>query len=298
MLYKLRHILNDCYILVFHMISEEPNGFFPENSLHGYTKQLEYLRKNYDVISLEEVAKRISCGRSVRRCAAITFDDGFRDNYHRAYPLLKKFQVPATIFLTPDYIEKGEAPWFVKFRHYFMNTSKNRLELELGGQIASFSLRDPSEKRNASDKLMGYLQACPNEERLAILKDLPSLLAVDSARELQGLMLTWDQIREMSKNGIHFGAHTMTHPVLSQIGPEIMRYEIGASKEIIAEKIDRPINTFAYPFGRKDHYPPNAPKLLKELGFTCAVTTIPGTNSLNTHIYELKRSFPWEMAFI
>jgi peptidoglycan/xylan/chitin deacetylase (PgdA/CDA1 family) len=295
---KLGIFQNNFHILAYHMISDAPNGFFPEESMHNFAEQVEYLKNNYDVISLEEIVERISAGRSIRRCAAITFDDGFRDNYEKAFPVLKKCRIPATIFLTTGFIEKGAVPWFIELRHLFMCAAKSRFEINLGEQEVSFPLEGFLEKRAASDKLMRYLQACPNEERLSILRSLPFLLGVESPKELQSLMLTWDQIREMSQNGIHFGAHTITHPILSQVSLDVMRSEIKGSKTAIEEKVGRDVKAFAYPFGRKEHYPKSAPKVLKELGFTCAVTTELGANSASTPMYELNRSRPWELSFV
>lgn len=297
-MYKVRLFLNRYYILAYHMISDHPNGFFPESSLRNFAKEIEYLSRNFNVIPLEEIVQRIAVGKSIRRCAAVTFDDGFRDNYEKAFLVLKKYQVPATIFLTAGFIENGQAPWFIQFRYLFMQTPKSRLEIELGGQTALFSLMDLAEKRSASDKLMQYLQSCSDEKRLSILSTLPSLLGVDLSGKLQSLMLTWDQIREMSQGGVSFGAHTMTHPVLSQISSEAMRREIGCSKATIEGKIGQSVNAFAYPFGRKTHFPKSAPTVLKEMGFAYAVTTETGANSEDTPIYELKRSHPMEMSFV
>jgi hypothetical protein len=297
-LHRLRFFRNECYILAYHMICDEPNGFFPESSLETFIKQIKYLIQNYRVLPLVEIAQRMSGGKSVRRCAAVTFDDGFRDNYEKAFPILKQLQIPATIFLTTGFVESGQAPWFIEFRYLFMQTPKSRLEIKLAGQTQSFPLANPLEKRSASDMLMNYMQSCPNEERLSILRLLPSILDVDLTDRLQSLMLTWDQIREMSQNGISFGAHTVTHPVLTRISPDTLRREVSGSKATIEEKTGLSVNVFAYPFGKRGHYPRSAPMVLKDLGFLCAVTTEPGANSPNTPIYELKRSHPMEMSFV
>jgi peptidoglycan/xylan/chitin deacetylase (PgdA/CDA1 family) len=294
-LYKLLRLQNRFYILAYHMVSNHLNGFFPEISVREFERQIRHLNENYSVISLEEAADRMSKGRSVRGCVAITFDDGFRDNYTIAYPILKKYKMPATIFLTTGFVETGETPWFIVFRSLFANTSKDRLDIELGGHTSVFSWSSLDEKKTVSDRLMLYLQTCSNDERFSILKALPGRLGVGPSGEKQSLMLTWEQVREMSRNGISFGAHTVTHPVLSQITPDALRFEIGTSKATIEAKTDRPVTTFAYPFGRKQHYPEEACVVLKSLGFTCAVTSEPGTNGRSSAPYELKRSAPWDL---
>jgi peptidoglycan/xylan/chitin deacetylase (PgdA/CDA1 family) len=110
-------------------------------------------------------------------------------------------------------------------------------------------------------------------------------------------MLSWEQVREMGRHGISFGAHTVTHPVLSRVDTDILRFEIETSRVEIEDKAALPVKTFAYPFGRKQHYPQSAPIILKSLGFACAVTTEPGSNGSDSKLYELKRSAPWDLLF-
>ncbi len=295
---RLTHLRNEFHILAYHMISDAPNGFFPEISLRNFVRQIQFLRSNYNVLPLEEIIGRLSRQESVRNCVAVTFDDGFRDNYEKAYPVLKKYGVPATIFLTTGFIEKGETPWFIKLRSVFMRTPKSRVDIDLGKQTVPLSLRTAAEKRAASDTVMHYLRTCPDRERLTILPTLPLLLGVDPSSTLEPQMLTWAQVNEMSQNGIQFGAHTVTHPVLSQVDAEVLQKEIADSKTMIEERTGRAVKSFAYPFGRTTHYPREAPALLKQLGFACAVTTEPGTNGLHAAPYELRRSLPWEVRWL
>lgn len=280
------------------MIVNEPNGFYPETSTRDFERQIAHLAKNYKVISLDEIVERVKKRNSLRGCVAITFDDGFKDNYENAYPILKKYDVPATIFLTTGYIEDGTAPWFIKIRYIFMKTPKTYFELSLGNKTISLPMRTREEKFLASDRAMAYLKGLPNEERISLLKRLCEELGVNEFRELNNLMLTWEQIKEMSANGISFGAHTVNHPVLSRVPLNIAEREIFESKRTIEEKIGRPVTTFAYPFGKKAQYRPELFPMLERLQFRCAVITEPGTNNHHTHPFELKRCAPWEVGVL
>lgn len=297
-LHKLPLWNNKVYILAYHMISDKPNGFFPENSVADFLRQIKYLKKNYKIVNLEEIPQLLFKRNGPGRCVALTFDDGFKDNYLKAYTILKEYHIPATIFLTTGYIDKGEAPWFINFRSLFMHTRKERLEINLGAKLVVFSLKSLQQKRSASDCIMKHLQACSNDERLAMLDRLPSLLSIDSPFQSGPLMLSWKEIKEMSNYGITFGSHTVNHPVLSQIDNDLLRSEIACSKTVIENNIGKPVKTFAYPFGKKEHFPKHTSILLKELGFTCAVTTEPGANTSGTDIYQLKRSAPWEFPYV
>jgi peptidoglycan/xylan/chitin deacetylase (PgdA/CDA1 family) len=294
-LYRLRMLQNRSYILAYHMVSDDLNGFFPAISTQEFERQIRHLKENYVVIPLEDMAKKLSTGQSVRKCISVTFDDGFRDNYDIAYPILKKYQVPATIFLSTGFIGTWETPWFISFRSLFVRTVETQFKIELGGRTVTYSWSCTEEKKAVSDKLMQYLQMCPNDERFSILSVLPSRLRVEPSGKKESLMLTWEQVREMSRSGISFGAHTVTHPVLSQVDTNVLRSEIESSKAEIESNTAQPVRTFAYPFGRKQHYPPAAPIILKSLGFSCAVTTEPGSNGSESAPYELKRSAPWDL---
>jgi len=297
-LYKLSSLQNRFYIIPYHMIVDEPNGFYPETSTHVFEKQIVHLAKNYKIISLDEIVERVKNKRSLRRCVVITFDDGFRDNYEIAYPILRKYNVPATIFLTTGYIENGTAPWFIKLRYIFMKTERTHLQLSHKGTTISLPMRTRKEKFAASDKAMAYLKCCNDRDRLPILDILCEKLGVSTFEGLNNLMLTWDQIREMAENGIYFGAHTVTHPILSQTSLRIAEREIQESKKTIEEKIGKPVSSFAYPFGKKSQYNADIFPILQNLGFECAVTTNVAPNIYDTNLYELNRPAPWDISFL
>ena len=297
-LYKLSLLQNRFYIIPYHMIVDEPNGFYPETSTSDFEKQINHLAKNYKIISLDEIVNRIKNRRPLRRCVAITFDDGFRDNYEIAYPILRKYNAPATIFLTTGYIENGTAPWFIKLRYIFMQTAKTHFNLSHNGTIFSHPMHTKDEKFVASDRAMAYLKDCHDQERLPLFDRLCDELEVNNFQGLYNLMLTWDQIKEMSKNDISFGAHTVNHPILSRISIEMAEREIQESKKTIEEKIGNPITSFAYPFGKKAQYSSDLFPVLENLGFKCAVTTETGVNTQSTPLFELNRGIPWEIGMI
>lgn len=279
------------------MIVDEPNGFYPEVSKIDFEWHLAYIAKNYKIISLDEVVERIKNRNSLRGRVVITFDDGFQDNYKNAYPLLKKYNVPATIFLTSGFIEERIIPWFIKLRHIFMKTQKTHFQFPLNDKNQSFSMRTKQEKLGASDKMMAYLKDCPDEKRMLLIDSLCEQLGVIEFQEFSNLMLTWEQIREMSEDGIFFGAHTVTHPVLTRISLDTVEKEIRQSKEAIEVRTGKPVTSFAYPFGKIAHYSAEFFPILRKFKFSCAVTTEIGTNSHKTNLFELSRP-AWEQFFM
>ncbi len=294
-LYRLNFLRNKCYILPYHMVADEPNLFFPEISTSQFEKQIHHLVRNYHILSLEEIIERINNGKSLRRCVAITFDDGFKNNYERAYPILKKYNIPATIFLISGCIENGQPPWFIKFRYAFQSTRKMELKIDLRGETLAMPLITFQDRLECSNKIMSILKCSANEERTDLLDKIFHALKVNDFTELNGMMLSWDQIKEMSGNRISFGAHTVSHPILSQISLKDAEKEILMSKDVIEAHVGKKINIFAYPFGRQAQYSLGLIALLQRGGFICAVTTEHGENNHASSLYELKRSFPWEL---
>jgi peptidoglycan/xylan/chitin deacetylase (PgdA/CDA1 family) len=288
--YKINAFLNRCNILMYHMVVDKPTGFYPEIATADFEKHIRHLSKNYTFISLDELVRRMKNNQSLRGCVVLTFDDGFKDNYTTAFPILKKYNAPATIFLTTGRIEDGKPPWFVKTRHVFMQTQKEEIDYTLDNKKMVLPLRTRHERFESATRVMAHLKNCPdNNMRQDIISRLEEELYGKEFTQLDGLMLTWDQIREMAEHQISMGAHTINHPVLSSINRADMEKEILTSKEIIEEKIHQPVTTFAYPFGKKEHYNTDSIDILKKLSIECAVTTEFGYNTHKNDLYQLNR---------
>ncbi|MBN2512080.1 MAG: polysaccharide deacetylase family protein [Sedimentisphaerales bacterium] len=278
------------------MVADEPNPFYPEIEISQFKQHVIHLAENYHVLPLEEVANRIKQGKSLHRCVAITFDDGFLNNYTLAYPLLKQLHLPATIFLITDCIETGQPPWFIKFRYAFQTTRKEMIEVTCAGETLTLPLTTEENRLESSNIMMQDLRTRENDARKEMLESLFHLLEVDDFTALDGMMLHWEQIREMSRHGISFGAHTASHPVMSRISLPEAEHEVRVSMEVIQSHLGQKVATFAYPFGRINHYRPEIAAILQKCGITCAVTTEHAASNHASSLYELGRSFPWELC--
>ena len=297
-LYKLNSLFNRFHIIPYHMVVDKPNGFYPEISIHDFERQVAQLYKNYNVISLDEIVERVTRRESLRRCVAITFDDGFRDNYEKAYPILKQYGVPATIFLTTGYIEGEKSPWFIKLRHIFMKTRRTHFQFRMWNQAFSIPMRSSLERYEASEVVMKYLMNSTDVEKYLVLERLSEELEANESMELSNIMLNWEQIREMSKNGIDFGAHTVNHPVLTRVPISEAEEEIVKSKDTIEYKLGKPVTSFAYPFGNRTQYSVEFFEILEKYKFNCAVTAERGSNGYGTELFALNRGAPWELSML
>jgi peptidoglycan/xylan/chitin deacetylase (PgdA/CDA1 family) len=296
--YKLNGIRNEFHVLAYHMVSQQPNGFYPEIALQVFERHMQHVAKNYKVLPLTEIAERLRDGRSLAGCMAITFDDGYLDNYSLAYPVLRKYSLPATVFLTTGCIDSGEAPWFIMVRHAFKESKKDQIRVSFGARPVVLSMRTIQERYQVSERVMKHLKESANDERLDFLDELWDSLEVGSFEALRGMMLGWDKVREMGTQGIAFGAHTVTHPILSRVSSEMAEREIGESKGRIEAETGKPVTAVAYPFGKKSHYDRSLFPVLERLGFSCALTTEGGRNGPGIGAFEINRTNPWEFSLL
>ena len=275
-------------ILTYHRINET-GGNDPLNmtiSPADFDRHLRYLKDNYHVISLTEAISRLEDKKSIlANSVVITFDDGYIDNYLQAYPILKKYDLPATIFLATSPIDKGKRLlWYDEIKNIILGTSSDTLLIA----ERSMSLRSRVKKEKAIRQVIEYFKEIDINTQKYILDKLRLQLSGNFVLPEVGEMLSWEQIREMKKNGISFGAHTKSHPILTRIPIEQARMEIEESKRRIGEELGEPVEHFAYPNGGKDDFDENIVSILQKAGFKSACTLIPGENR-DGDLFRLKR---------
>ncbi|HDN74422.1 MAG TPA: polysaccharide deacetylase family protein, partial [Archaeoglobus sp.] len=232
---------------------------------------MAYFYRNFKILSLNELVQYIRQGKPLpKRVVIITFDDGYRDIYLHAYPILRKYHIPATIFLTTGLIGTGNLFWWDKVAYVIQHTIATQLSLD---ELGSYSLHSKSARFHASLAITEGLRKLPNERRVSLVEKLLSTTGVDIPEDLgKKLILSWDEVKEMSNGGIEFGAHSVTHPVLTNMPLEEAKWEIVQSKKDIERKIGKEVTAFSYPNG---NFSPKIIEIVQESGFDCAVSTLP-----------------------
>ncbi len=217
--------MNRAIVLMYHNIAGPPSG---KASLGLYVSpgmfifQMWYLKTaGFKVVPLGEVLSFIGGANSEDRLVALTFDDGYQNFYENAYPVLRRYRYPSTVFLVSDLIG-GENGW-------------------------------EEEPRMGRQKLLGR-----------------------------------GAIHEMKKEGVVFGSHSRTHPFLSRLSPEALKAEISGSKSSLEAELQLPVDYFCYPYG---DYDLRTVGMVKEAGYTLAVTTKRGLVHEGSDPYEIRRSF-------
>lgn len=280
------------HIFQYHRVNDDRDPFLGGLDVETFRSQMRYLAANFPIVTLDQVANRDLSG-SHPYCAAVTFDDGYRDNFICAFPILKQLGIPATIFLATGYIETEQLPWYDQVRLAFKLTTRTRFLIAQrggpGGCLANLSSR-----LRFMEQTLGWLRGMRENERKQALADVFRALGLPPDLNLPNQVLRWEDIRQMSKSNITFGAHTVTHPVLSRISAAELKQEIDGSKKSIENRLQLPVSHFAYPFGQTDDYDLQAKYAVRSAGFKTAVTTIWGLNDPEDDPLELKRFTPWQ----
>lgn len=268
--------VNGLIILAYHRVFEKEDNFIFDDGVMScspeeFEDQMKFCKENFNIINFSLLNRHFEKRETLQKNSLIiTFDDGYRDNYTNALPILKKYNIPATIFLAVKNIETGENFWWDKVSYYMKSQGKQEPDIK---------------------NLLRSLKLCSNNERIEVIESIRKSSKILS-RTIERQVLTWEEIKEMSHKGIEFGSHTMTHPILSRLEDknEIV-YELKQSKKIIEDKLQKEVVVFSYPVGREDSFNQGVKDILNEAGYSFAVNYIHGVNYINNRFdrFSLKR---------
>jgi peptidoglycan/xylan/chitin deacetylase (PgdA/CDA1 family) len=248
---------------------------------------MQFLRGHYRVVSLEEVCRGLRDPQVSEPGVAITFDDGYRSAYTDAFPILQKYRLPATIYVTFDCVETGEVAWYDRVFLAMAVAPSGEVQLDFDGPW-SVQLNSHEDRLRAALEIVAYLRALPNLKRQECCALLEKRIALPR-NELSGRVLTWQQIHTMQEAGVSFGSHTLTHPVVSRLAPAELVVELSESKRLLEEKLGTPVTDFAFPFGKESDCSVAAVEQLSRCGYRSAVTTVSGANTPQVSPFELRR---------
>ncbi len=291
----LRSLVKDGVIVGYHRIlpSDSPERRFVQPgmyvTLETFEKHISYLSKNYTVLGLEDIGGETA----LRNTCAVTFDDGWADTYKYAFPVLKRHGIPATVFLATNKVGTRAWPWPDRVCHAVHTAGVHDFVNILKKGMASPGMSLPGNIEQADNTLE------LSENILELMKKM-SPAAFDSlldhidreTAEKYGAItggrpwLTWDEVEEMSRHGISFGAHTHNHVLLTNIPLADARSEMLLSREILSEKIGKPVRMFCYPNGFYNH---EIMGILRECGYDMAVTTKRGSIRGSESVLNLNR---------
>ena len=274
-------------ILCYHRVGIEGVPLFSRLDPRVFEAQMRYIKKHYRVVSLGQMCQELHDGRQVPPTLTVTFDDGYRDLHRYAFPVLQKYEIPATIYLIGRCMETGEASWYDRIFVALKEASGDALDVETES-FRRFDLSSAEARTRAAWQIVCYLRTISDVDRrewcAAFERRVPA-----RESDLANRMLDWDQVRTMHRAGISFGAHTMTHPAVSRLDAAALEDELGRSKLLLESGLDAPVVDFAYPFGKPNDCGLAAERLLPRFGYRSAVTTTEGINSKSANKWALRR---------
>ena len=277
-------------VIMYHRVVEQPDPYFDHGlSVSTFQAQLRLFKRCCAVLSLDEITTRLDDGKPLPpRCVALTFDDGYRDTSTLAWPLLRQHRFPATLFVAVEALERGVF-WSELVRWCLRDTTARRVRLEtLKEPPRTWPLESLQDRLSVITQLYARLKGLSNVERNVVVDELSRTLLHTPAEQvaIRNLMLSWDEVKRLSSDGVAIGSHTVTHPSLTGLSVREAASEIETSRRRLAERLNLPVLHFSYPWGDGS---PAIQDLVKAAGFRTACTTRHGLNSPSENRWSLKR---------
>jgi len=274
-------------IVCYHRVGKGGVPLFSQLEPRVFESQMRHIKTHYRLVPLGQLCQELRESQPVKPTLAVTFDDGYRDLYTHAFPILQKYAVPSTVYLIANCMQTGLPPWYDSIFVALQHAAGTVLELDLD-RPRQFSLSSPSARFQAAWEIVCFLRSVPDAERRKWCEAFHCQLPAPS-EALENRILNWDQVRKMYRGGVSFGCHTSTHPAVSRLDPRALEKEICQSKNELEAGLDAPMVDFAYPFGKPADCGFVAEPFLSAGGYRSAVTTSSGFNPSGTNAFRLRR---------
>jgi len=305
---QLKTILCDGSGLTFYRWRTRPAGFYCINyhrigdplttdydpglfscTAETFRAHSEFLQREFDVVSTEELIDLEARGALAGgRYAAITFDDGYRDNYEHAFPVLKALGLPATFFIPTDFIGATRIPWWDEIAWMIRRSTIDTLKMPHWDSSEVVSRDDMGETLRRIIKRLKQRDGVSMDEKLASLRTLTGVTWCSETAPR--IFMTDEELREMSDAGMQIGSHTCSHAILSHLDDDQQILEIQRSREKLAALIQKPVRTFAYPVGGASAFTNRTVEHVRNAGYELGFTFMGGINrDLKSSHYELRR---------
>lgn len=280
--------------LIFHRVLAEPDPLFPgEVHERQFDEICAWLASWFKVLPLAEAVERLARGALPSRALAITFDDGYADNHDRALPILRKYGLSASFYVSTGFLDGGRM-WNDSIIESLRRCRAS--ELDLAGTPAAplgrLALGDLTARREGIRQCLArikYLEPAQRLEWVAAITEQAGATLPDD------LMMSSAQVRALRDAGMQIGAHTVSHPILAGMSRSEAQREIADSRDVLEALLGERVSHFAYPNGKPgEDYTPESVELVKELGFDFAVSTTWGAATLSSDRFQIPRFTPWD----
>jgi peptidoglycan/xylan/chitin deacetylase (PgdA/CDA1 family) len=283
-------------VLNYHRIGNANDDLFDPGvfsaTAEQFNEQISFLKRSTSLVTLEEALGFISGAvKEIRRLCRvlITFDDGYRDNYDIAFPILRSHGVQGVFFLASSMVGSCAVPWWDQIA-WLMKTAQRR----------RFTLHYPAElwvdieTNGLPESLQAVLRLYKTSENSDPARFMREMIEETEAEELPATVsrfMSWDEAREMSLAGMAIGSHTQSHAVLSQLTPQQQLEELSGSRSILKEQLGVDADVLAYPVGHRDSFSDETQRIARDAGYRAAFSHYGGTNLRGkTSAFDIRRA--------
>jgi peptidoglycan/xylan/chitin deacetylase (PgdA/CDA1 family) len=279
-------------VVNYHRVLAQPDPLLDtEPDVATFHWQMALLADCFNVMPLYEALCALDEGRLPPRTVCITFDDGYRSVHDLALPILRKFKLPATVFVTSGFIGSGAGNmWNDRIIHAVQSLPAGTLDLSDIG-LECYSLTSLEARKQTALRLTEAGKYLPPEKRERLVARLDRM----SGMHHDALMLTPEMLAALERNGMEIGAHTISHPILTSLDDDSARFEIATGKHQLEALIGKPVRLFAYPNGKVGQdFDARHVEMVRQAGFFAAFTTAVGGVTADQDRFQLPRSRPWD----
>lgn len=289
---------NNLTILLYHGVtSAESVGIENYSKKHidkdSFVSQMKFIKKKCNVVSMDEIIEIFENNKEISpNTVAVTFDDGFKNNYTDAAPVLEEFNIPSTFYITSGIINTDIMFWVDKLEDCINLCKKDKISIHLD-EKREFYLRNKEDKINALNEIKTFCKKNNKTVKNIVIQDViestevkPNVNHSENYKKLD-----WNELNLMNNNDLFtIGGHSLYHDILSQIkNTSKLELDIELSLNLLKYHLDTEIIHYSYPEGQSNHYNEEVIRILKQNGVICCPSAIDGVNSLKDDLFNLKR---------
>lgn len=280
-------------VFIFHRVLTESDPLLPgEPDAMQFDWMMRFVKRNFSVLPFGRAVALLNRGKLPAATACITFDDGYRDNFSVAMPILQRHGLVGTFFIATAFLDGGRM-WNDDIIEVIRVSPSGVVDWSEFG-LDQNDLSTPGGRLLAIDSVLGRLKYFPHHERELIAREIAHRAEIP---EKSALMMSSNEVGALRSAGMELGAHTRSHPILSGLSEREAESEIAQGKAELEAILGEKVTSFAYPngntkrdLGRRDA------EIVKRCGFVAAATTDLGVANAHTDPFLIPRFTPWDRS--
>ena len=290
---------NKLTVLLYHGVSNHSYNNIENFSgkhiaVRDFDKHIQFLHKNCTILSMDDVVDIYKNGDAwPKNAVAVTFDDGFKNNYSQAAPILDKYNCPAIFYVCAGMVNTDMMFWVDEIEDCINRTRQARITLSLDESV-NLSLKSDADKLYAIKIIKKYCKKSKKEVKDNLISKLAYQSGINPSVNASPdyPMMSWSEVKELSSSSLFVvGGHTLYHDIMAAQDIKRLRIDIDATISLLDYNLTQSTTHFAYPEGQDNHYSKEVIAALKDRGIVCSPSAIDGVNT-DEDLFNLKRIMP------